>query len=297
MKVNRRKLNVRSKPPLPFQGNKSIWKPFFQQVISEIPNGNDRTFVDLFGGSFYLSYLIHKQFPGARIICNDYDNYKERLEHIPETNELLRLIKEVVTAKKQKLISKENKQQINDIIINYEGYKDVITLSSNLIFSSLMFTELEPFLNHEFYNVLNKSDYDTNYSDYIEGIEFVCCDWKELYNEFKNNDYIIYIADPPYLYTDKSGYSSPYWNLKNALEVLEILKEKNFIVYASEKPGIITIINYLKSQGVDYQDFKSVQYDRGCCTRMNKGKPNGECILYHFEKIDLDEDDVYLAEE
>ncbi len=206
----------------------------------------------------------------------------ERLLHIDETNELLRQIRAVCREPKQKLISNETKLKINEVIEKFTGYKDPITLSANLIFSSLMFTELPPLLKHPFYNVLKNCGYDTNISDYIEGIEFVRCDWKELYSKYQNDPGVVYIGDPPYLYTDKSGYSSDHWTLQDALEVLDIMKEDNFILYTSDKPGIITIINFLKNQGVPIHDYNTVHYDRGCCSRMNKGKSNGEHILYNF---------------
>ena len=67
---------IRCSPPLPFQGNKSIGRVKFLEIVKRIKDGNKKTFVDLFGGSLYLSYLIHQVFPEAKVICNDYDNYK-----------------------------------------------------------------------------------------------------------------------------------------------------------------------------------------------------------------------------
>ena len=62
-----------TKPPLPFFGNKSRCKDIILRELKKLPNG--LTFVDLFGGSFYISHLCHTVFPDSKIICNDFDNY------------------------------------------------------------------------------------------------------------------------------------------------------------------------------------------------------------------------------
>ena len=64
-------------PPLPFYGNKSNLRNNIINIVTELPD--DLLFIDLFGGSFYLSYLIKSIKPKANVICNDYDYYINRL--------------------------------------------------------------------------------------------------------------------------------------------------------------------------------------------------------------------------
>ena len=63
-----RKANYRTNPPLPFQGNRAPQKTQFINLLKKLNDGNNKVFVDLFGGSFYLSYLIHLTFPDAKVI-------------------------------------------------------------------------------------------------------------------------------------------------------------------------------------------------------------------------------------
>ena len=85
-----KRATYRCTPPLPFQGNKSIGRKKFIALINRIKDGENRVYVDLFGGSFYLSYLIHQIYPNARIVCNDYDKYMQRLFEIQSTQELIK---------------------------------------------------------------------------------------------------------------------------------------------------------------------------------------------------------------
>ena len=126
-----KRATYRTTPPLPFQGNKSIGRKKFIDIIKRIKDGENKIYVDLFGGSFYLSYLIHQIYPNARIICNDFDNYMQRLCEIPSTQELIRKIREVVVEPRNKKITPETKAKIDEIIKHHEGFIDLITLSSN----------------------------------------------------------------------------------------------------------------------------------------------------------------------
>lgn len=278
-----KRASYRTTPPLPFQGNKSIGRKHFLELLSKMKNGNEKTFVDLFGGSFYLSYLVHMVFPSAKIICNDFDGYKERLDNIGDTVNLISLIRPLIKEGRYKRIADETKEKIDEVIRNYEGYVDLVTLSSSLLFSSYTLTELEPFLNHEFYNLLINSDYDKNVDDYVEGIEFTHCDWKELFDEYKDKENVVFIADPPYMNTDKGGYSnSSKWGVKENLEVLDVLKTNEFIYYCSTKPGIIDFIQHLKEHENIFKDFKMQTYSRRPVNKQNH--TNGESILYYFEE-------------
>ena len=282
---------IRKIPPLPFQGNKSIGRKVFLEVLEKVIDGNNKTFVDLFGGSFYLSYLIHKTYPNAKVICNDFDNYRQRLENIEITKDLIKQIKEVVKEERFKKITPETKEKIDTIIRNCNGFVDLITLSSNLLYSSFTLTELEPFLNHEYYNLLIKSEYNSEIADYLEGIEFVSCDWKELFEQYKDKENVIFIADPPYLYTDRRGYMyhNEIWDMKKNLEVLQVLEQDNFIYYCSGKSGVIDFINYLKDEIGLYEDFDMIPYRRG---KINKRtRCNKEIMLYRLDLIDDEEED------
>lgn len=73
--------------PLPFVGQKRMFAKEFKKVLEQFPDGT--TFVDLFGGSGLLSHIAKCQKPHSKVVYNDFDGYRLRLEHIPQTNELL----------------------------------------------------------------------------------------------------------------------------------------------------------------------------------------------------------------
>ena len=215
---------LRKSPPLPFQGNKAIGRNKFYNFLNCIDNGNDMIFVDLFGGSFYLSYLVHKVFPNSKIICNDFDDYMLRIKNISKTNNLLEKIKNIIeNTKRGEELNDEQRQKIDNLIRNENGYIDFLTLSFNLLYNSNITNERSKFFNKNYINRLIKKPYDDNISDYIEGIDFVKKDWFDLYLEYFNNDNVIFIADPPNI--KKFG-------LVNFLKTIEILKSNYFIYYA-----------------------------------------------------------------
>lgn len=82
--------------PLPFVGQKRMFAREFIQVLKRYPD--DAVFVDLFGGSGLLSHITKYQKPGATVVYNDFDNYRQRLENIPRTNVLLDKIRAVVAS-------------------------------------------------------------------------------------------------------------------------------------------------------------------------------------------------------
>ena len=73
--------------PLPFMGQKrKFLKQFKPALESYSPTA---TYVDMFGGSGLLSHTVKSIYPDAKVIYNDFDNYRERLENINNTNVLI----------------------------------------------------------------------------------------------------------------------------------------------------------------------------------------------------------------
>lgn len=80
--------------PLPFVGQKRMFAKEFKKVLEQFPDGT--TFVDLFGGSGLLSHIAKCQKPNSKVVYNDFDGYRLRLDHIPQTNELLAELRKIV---------------------------------------------------------------------------------------------------------------------------------------------------------------------------------------------------------
>ena len=274
---------IRKLPPLPFQGNKASGRKKFLEFLFKIVDGDNMTFVDLFGGSFYLSYLVHKVFPNAKVICNDHDNYMERLHNIKQTNELLDKIKEILKdSEKMKKVTEEVKQKIDNLINEQTGYVDWVTLSASILYSSKYTTNKKDFLERYYWNKICKKPYNEDISDYIEGIEFVSKDWEELFDEYLDKENVIFLADPPYYKTNNYGYTGKEWTLRDSLKTLEILKTSYFSYYTSTKSGLLEIIDFLKAQGVELNDFETFIYKRRHLSRDTT--ENLEVILYRFDE-------------
>ena len=255
---------VYSKPPLPFFGNKSRCKDIILKELKKLPEG--LIFVDLFGGSFYISHLCHSIFPDSVIICNDYDNYIQRLKHIPDTNKILLELKEKINIKKSDKIPLDKKEIVRDVLKNSK-YIDWDTISARLLYSGAIRV-------HDIETLMSKG-FNEDISKYIEGITFVRKDWRDLYEEYKNKENIFFICDPPFYNTWDFQYQAD-WNLKNTLETLDVLNKHNCFYFTSDKSGLECVMEWLNE--IHNYEFKynKIEYERG---PINRRKCHNKEIL------------------
>jgi len=235
-----------SQAPLPFQGQKRRFLPEFKIALKEFKNAP--MFVDLFGGSGLLAHTVKQMYPGADVIYNDFDDYHVRIENIQRTNALLaefRII--LINEPVDKVISKEAKQSILKAIEREEkttGYVDYITISSSLLFSMNYAMSFEEMKKQGMYNCVRKSDYEPT-NDYLQGVQVVKMDYRELFDRWKHITGVVFLVDPPYLSTDVSTYSN-YWKLANYLDVLSVLKGTSYFYFTSNKSSIIELTDWIE---------------------------------------------------
>lgn len=231
--------------PLPFVGQKRMFAKEFIKVLNRYPD--NAIFVDLFGGSGLLSHIAKCQKPDATVVYNDFDNYCRRLKNISRTNVLLAKIRPLAaSAPRKKALPKEIKEAILCLIEQEErecGYVDYITISTSLLFSMKYATDLETLRKETFYNTVRKCDYNLCL-DYLDGIEVVSCDYKELFNKYKNTPNVVFLIDPPYLSTDVGTYTMT-WGLSDYLDVLQTLVGTNYIYFTSNKSSIIELCDWM----------------------------------------------------
>nr|DAO49698.1 MAG TPA: DNA adenine methylase [Caudoviricetes sp.] len=231
--------------PLPFVGQKRMFAKEFVKVLKHYPN--NAVFVDLFGGSGLLAHITKCQKPGSTVVYNDFDNYRRRLENIPHTNALLDKIREMVqTVPRKKALPKELKESILRLIEREEadnGYVDYITLSTSLLFSMKYATNLDRLRKETFYNTVRKCSYDLCF-DYLDGLEVVSCDYRELFNKYKDIPNVVFLIDPPYLSTEVGTYTMD-WGLSDYLDVLQTLVGTNYIYFTSNKSSIIELCEWM----------------------------------------------------
>ena len=231
--------------PLPFVGQKRNFAKPFMQVLEQYPDGT--TFVDLFGGSGLLSHIAKHQKPNSKVVYNDYDNYRERLERIPETNELLARLRDITAGiERRSPIKGEARLRVIDAIAAHEakyGSVDYISLSPSILFSMKYKLSLEELKKEVFYNKIRTTDFAPA-GDYLDGLTITSADYREVFERYKDEPGVVFLVDPPYLSTEAGTYKM-YWKLSDYLDVLTVLRDHRFIYFTSNKSSIVELCSWL----------------------------------------------------
>ena len=81
------------------------------------------------------------------------------------------------------------------------------------------------------------------------------------------------------------------------MNVLNVLRQKNYIFYTSTKSGIFEILKFLKEQGIEYKTANQLEYKRHQINKRNVDV-NSELILYNFTDNEaIEEPEVNFKEE
>ncbi len=231
--------------PLPFMGQKRMFAREYIKVLEQFKD--KAVFVDLFGGSGLLSHITKCKRPDATVVYNDFDGYRERLANIPRTNLLLADLRGIAKdVPRLKPIKGAARERILERLEREErewGYVDYITLSSSLMFSMKYKTNLEGMRKETLYNTIRMTDYPLC-ADYLDGLAVVSCDYRELYERYKDVPGVVFLADPPYLSTEVGTYKM-YWRLADYLDVLNVLRDKPFVYFTSNKSQIVELCEWL----------------------------------------------------
>lgn len=265
--------------PLPFVGQKRMFAREFIKVLEQF---DDKTvFVDLFGGSGLLSHITKCKRPDATVVYNDFDGYRERLQAIPQTNALLADFRCLaVGVPKDKPIRGVVRERILERLAMAErewGYVDYITVSSALMFSMKYATSLEAMRKETLYNNIRKTDYPPCH-DYLDGLTITSCDYKTLYEKYKDVPGVVFLVDPPYLSTEVGTYKM-YWRLSDYLDVLNVLRDKPFVYFTSNKSSIIELCEWLgenKTLGNPFKNCGKVEFN----AHMNYSAKYTDIMLY-----------------
>ncbi len=271
-----------STAPLPFVGQKRNFIKVFKQelVKKEAP----KIYIDLFGGSGLLSRVAKDVHPTSKVIYNDYDNYRERLNSITKTNAILNDLRPLVAHIQQKTkIDISTKEKIIKRIAKETGFVDYITLSSSLLFSMKYVLSLEQLKKETLYNRIRKSPIPLA-EDYLKGLEVVSLDYKMLFEQYKNYDSVVYLIDPPYLSTDCSTYASDnYWKLKDYLDVLKVLHNQNYFYFTSNKSSIIELCKWIGDNTGAVNPFDKAKI-KTHFTTMNQTSSYTDMMLFKWNQ-------------
>jgi site-specific DNA-adenine methylase len=241
-----RKKKIFTTAPLPFMGQKrKFLKQFKPALLNYSPTA---TYDDLFGGSGLLSHTVKSVYPDATVVYNDFDNFRERLENIDSTNQLITDIRTILIGypKDKKIEGRFRELVLNRVALeDSKHYVDYITLSSSILFSMKYCLTFESLAKEAMYNCVRHSDY--NASGYLDGLEVVSQCYKELFTKYKDYSNVVFLVDPPYLSTDSSTYKG-FWKLKDYLEVLEVLDGTKFFYFTSNKSSIIELCEWIETK-------------------------------------------------
>jgi len=240
-----------STAPLPFQGQKRNFITQFKNVLEELKTKQEvDCIMDLFGGSGLLSRTAKDAFPNAEVVYNDYDDYHKRLMSINNTNALLSDLRMILVDCPRKIrIEQPYRDQIIKRVEQEErkGYVDYITLSSSLLFSSKYVLSFDALKKESFYNNIKTEGYNFDAGHYLDGLKIVKEDYMSLFEAYKDKINILFLIDPPYLWTDTTTYhSDKYWRLKNYLDVLNTLKAENYFYFTSSKSQLVELCEWFE---------------------------------------------------
>ena len=258
----------------------------FIKVLEQYPD--DTIFVDLFGGSGLLSHITKCQKPGATVVYNDFDNYRFRLENIPRTNLLLADLRSIIQGvPKHGCIKGEMRNRVFtrlELEEREQGYIDFITVSSALMFSMKYKLSIPEMKKEALYNNVRQTDYPSA-ADYLEGITVVSCDYKILFERYKDNPNVVFLVDPPYLSTDVGTYNM-YWKLPDYLDVLTVLSGHSFVYFTSNKSSIIELCEWLgqnRTLGNPFAECRKVEFN----ATMNYNATYTDMMLYTRHDTDM----------
>jgi hypothetical protein len=280
--------------PLPFQGQKRNSVKKFMELIKEFYD-ESYTFVDLFGGSGLLSREIKKELPNATVYVNDFDDYNNRLQNVEITNEIIakiyKLIHEYEIPNKKKLPSKL-KQIILNMIAEYEQqgkFIDYTTLSTKLIFSTANATSYEMLASENFYNQIKKNQqYNVEHcKTWYDGLNITCVSYEENINRFKDQEKVVFIADPPYMNTDITNYTdNDYWNFQNYMKVnTELFDSKHdFIFFTSDKSNIVQLNEFIEENYPGKSLFTEDKIVHQNVVSMGKDQSYNDYMIFNFKE-------------
>ena len=145
-----------------------------------------------------------------------------RIANIPRTNALLDRIRPIASQfPRHKPVTGDARDKIFRLLeqeLKENGYLDFITLSSSLMFSMKYKLSIPEMRKETFYNNVRKAGY-AECPEYLAGLEITSCDYRDLFDQFKDTPGVVFLVDPPYLSTDVGTYRM-YWRLADSHEEL-----------------------------------------------------------------------------
>ena len=115
-------------------------------------------------------------------------------------------------------------------------------------------------------------------ADYLEGLTITSCDYREVFEQYKDVPGVVFLVDPPYLSTDSKTYKM-YWKLSDYLDVLGVLAGHRFIYFTSNKSSIVELCDWMGKHPELGNPFENCQR-REFNAHMNYSASYTDIMLY-----------------
>lgn len=228
-------------------GQKRAFVPAFRKALEEFRSAT--TFVDLFGGSGLLSHVVKHDRPDARVIYNDFDDFHIRIRNVDRTNGILDEIRAIIAEHPiGKAIPEPRKKSIVELLERREqtGFVDYITISSSILFSANYAKNLAELRRETLYNNIRRTPYRCD--GYLDNLEIVKYDYRELYARYAETPGVVFLVDPPYLST-QAGHYNGYWRLADYLDVFDTILHRPFFYFTSDKSSVVEFFEWMDARG------------------------------------------------
>ena len=263
---------LHKRPPLGFQGNKKNMISHFIKVLNYYENKGlitkDTIFVDVFGGSGLLSHHLKYRYPENRVIWNDFDDFKHRLDIAPITERIRQRLCEmfvnfgVLQNGKDDHLPTPLIAEIKAYLADFdESELDCVQLSQWLCFSGRYYNTKKELLRDDIktiqYNQLSFTPIDTK--GFLNGFERVQKDYKWLLVEFESNKNAFFVLDPPYLQTSEKAYTQ-HFRLTDFLNCVKVFIERRGVWFSSTRSHCFEFFEwYMNDKGLknDIKTFKA----------------------------------------
>ncbi|OOH84840.1 hypothetical protein BMT54_12115, partial [Pasteurellaceae bacterium 15-036681] len=142
------------------------------------------------------------------------------------------------------------------IINDFDGYKDLNSLASWLLFSGQQVGTLEELFEQGFWHCIRQSDYPVA-NGYLDGLEIISESFHSLLPRFKDKEKVLLVLDPPYLCTRQESYKqATYFDLIDFLRLVNLIKPP-YIFFSSTKSEFIRFLEYMQEDKKDnWQTFE-----------------------------------------
>ena len=119
-------------------------------------------------------------------------------------------------------------------------------MSSSILFSGNYATNIREIEKQTLYNTTKQTPYACD--GYLDGLEIVKADYRELFSQYKDTPGVVFLVDPPYLST-QAGHYNGYWRLADYLDVFSTIMEHPFFYFTSNKSSVIEFFDWMDAHG------------------------------------------------